>query len=52
MILLLTAVGAAALGGLAAYVLFFSALKAADPADLARRLAKVEARLDRLEHDV
>lgn len=39
----------AALGALAAYALFFSALKAADPAALAQRLAALEERVRRLE---
>ncbi len=49
MIVFAAALGGAALGALGAYALFFSALKAADPAGLARRLAAVEERLMRIE---
>lgn len=52
MTLLLAALGGLALGALGAYVLFFSALKAADPAELSRRVAALEARVARLEQDV
>lgn len=42
----------AAAGALGAYALFFSALKAADPAGLARRLSALEERVRRLEGNV
>ena len=44
--------GLVALGALAAYALFFSAVKAADPAALAQRLAALEERVKRLERGV
>ena len=49
MTVLAAVLSGAALGALGAYALFFSALKAADPAGLARRLAAVEERLKRIE---
>lgn len=52
MTLLAAVLAGAALGALGAYALFFSAVKAADPAGLARRLAELEARVKRLEPKV
>ncbi|MBI2362724.1 MAG: hypothetical protein HYV15_05010 [Elusimicrobia bacterium] len=42
----------AVFGALGSYALFFSAQKAADPAELARRVAALESRVGRLEGGV
>lgn len=49
MTLLLAVVGGVVLGALGAYALFFSAVKASDPAALSQRLQALEDRVRRLE---
>lgn len=49
MTLILTAAACVVLGALGAYALFFSAVKASDPAALAQRLQALEDRVRRLE---
>lgn len=52
MTLLLAAAVGAVLGALGAYALFFSAVKAADPAALATRLSDLEEKVRVLERGI
>lgn len=52
MIVFVAAAAGVVLGALGAYALFFSAVKAADPAALAKRLSELEERVRVIERGI